>query len=158
MTFPIWRRSGASRRSILTHSETARFHPVENTFRAWLERLGAQVIEMNPAEHDRTVAFTSHLPQLLSTALSTTLEELPDGTARAVFGTGLLDMTRLALSEPELWLSILATNEAEVRSAIDAFSAVLAEIRTRLDSEDLRCIFAKANRFAAQIRQLKSSS
>jgi prephenate dehydrogenase len=138
---------------VLTRPEGAVSHPLEKIFRSWLERLGAQVIEMEAAEHDQIVAFTSHLPQLLSTALSTTLQEYSGNRASEVFGTGLLDMTRLALSEPELWLSILATNKEEVRSAIDAFSAVLSEIRTQLDSQELRYLFAKANRFAREIRR-----
>ena len=89
-------------------------------FRETLASMGARVMEMSPEEHDHTMAFTSHLPQLLSTALAATLAQDGDTTLSQVFGTGLLDMTRLALSSHELWNSILSTNKTQVSDAIDA--------------------------------------
>ena len=67
-----------------------------------------KVMEMTAEEHDATVALTSHLPQLISTALST-LSRRAEGKLhiQQVFGSGLLDMTRLALSPADLWASIL---------------------------------------------------
>ena len=61
------------------------------------------------------LAFTSHLPQLLSIALANTvLEELrpeaADGGYGSVpYGGGLRDMTSLAKSDPLMWRDILAT-------------------------------------------------
>ena len=67
-----------------------------------LAEIGAQVLEMSAEEHDHTLAYTSHLPQLLSTALAATLARDGDARLSQVYGTGLLDMTRLALSSAEL--------------------------------------------------------
>src|ERR1700758_1096001 len=79
-------------------------------FQHWLDLLGARTVVMSAEEHDNVVAFTSHLPQLLSTAISVTLAEQENLLVSEVFGPGLLDMTRLAMSSPEVWESVLDTN------------------------------------------------
>ncbi len=66
-------------------------------------------------EHDRVVALTSHLPQLASTALAAMLA---DTAQIQVSGSGLADMTRLALSSYDLWRDILATNSQAVDRAL----------------------------------------
>jgi len=48
---------------------TSREPELEN----WIDRIGARLVLLEPAEHDRQVAFVSHLPQLLSTALASVL-------------------------------------------------------------------------------------
>jgi prephenate dehydrogenase len=122
-------------------------------FRAWLRRIGAEPIDMSPEEHDRTVALTSHLPQLLSTALAQTLAKQDNKRLEAVFGQGLLDMTRLALSAPELWSSILLTNQEAINSAIDMFLESLLEVRNSIGTRDLPRFFRSAGRFSAKIRK-----
>ena len=62
----------------------------------WIGRIGARLVALDPEEHDRLVAMTSHLPQLASTALAEVLGTDP-GVAR-VSGPGAVDMTRLAFS------------------------------------------------------------
>ena len=49
--------------------------PRRAEFVDWIERIGAVPVILSPAEHDRVVAFTSHLPQLLSTALAAMVAE-----------------------------------------------------------------------------------
>lgn len=121
-------------------------------FQTWLHRIGAQVLYLSAAEHDRTVALTSHLPQILSTALALTLAKNSSSRSTQIFGPGLLDMTRLALSAPDLWMSILSTNQVEVSSAIDFFTKSLADLKAALSTPDLSSLFEAAARFAAEIR------
>ena len=61
----------------VTHAEPTLFsrHPYVLTSRDaelehWVERIGAHLVVMDPAEHDRLAAVVSHLPQLISTALA----------------------------------------------------------------------------------------
>jgi prephenate dehydrogenase len=124
-------------------------------FREWLSRIGANVLETSPQEHDSTVALTSHLPQLVSTALAATLAERNSETLQKIFGPGLMDMTRLALSTPELWASIFSTNKRQVLAALDAFVFSLEQTREAIESEDLSYIFNTAAQFAASIRNLR---
>ena len=124
------------------------------TFRAWLVRAGAELVDMSPEEHDTTVALTSHLPQLLSTALAQTLASEKNKSVEVVFGQGLLDMTRLALSEPELWSSILSTNRDAVNAAIDNFLGAVTELRNSIGTTDLSRLFHSARAFSGKIRKI----
>lgn len=130
----------------LQATETAR------TFRAWLERIGAQVYEMDAEEHDQTVAFTSHLPQLLSTALGATLARQHCAPLSQVFGPGLIDMTRLALSAPEVWMSVLGSNRDAVLRALQAYASTVADLESKLASGDLEGLFDAAADFSRSIR------
>ena len=135
---------------VLTDSES--MSPLLNEFKSWLTRMGAHLVSMQPAEHDCAVAFTSHLPQLLSTTLACTLETHHQQAFTKVFGPGLLDMTRLALSASDLWMSILETNKDEVLKAVDAFSQTLEQLRKELLSNKLDEVFASASAYAKQFR------
>ncbi|HEY1947145.1 MAG TPA: prephenate dehydrogenase/arogenate dehydrogenase family protein [Bryobacteraceae bacterium] len=129
--------------------------PATQEFRKWLARIGAHILETSPQEHDSTVALTSHLPQLVSTALAATLAERNSDTLQKIFGPGLMDMTRLALSAPELWTSIFSTNKVEVLAALDAFVVSLGQARQAIEADDLSYIFNTAAQFATTIRNLR---
>ena len=69
----------------------------------WIERIGAKPVLMGPDQHDLVVSFTSHLPQLASTALAATVgENLESPEDLEVAGPGLADTTRLAKSAYEI--------------------------------------------------------
>jgi prephenate dehydrogenase len=121
-------------------------------FRRWLKKFGANVIEMAPREHDAAVALTSHLPQLVSTALAAMLSERKNHNLEKVVGPGLLDMTRLAMSAPDLWLSILSTNKTEVLAALDDFEASVGRVREALNTSNLADLFRSGAAFASKIR------
>ena len=141
---------------VLTPSSAVDRNPWGSSFRAALSSIGSRIIEMSPQEHDHTLALTSHLPQLLSTALAATLARDGDGTLTQVFGTGLLDMTRLALSSPELWNSILLTNKKQVEEAVDALVQVLLGLKAHLGQSEMANTFEHAKAFAADLRKLSS--
>ncbi|MDQ2712508.1 MAG: prephenate dehydrogenase/arogenate dehydrogenase family protein [Acidobacteriota bacterium] len=126
--------------------------PASRDFRSWLPRIGANVIDLSAKEHDATVALTSHLPQILSTALALTLARKQSDYSSKVFGQGLLDMTRLAMSTPELWLSILNTNKEEVASALNAYSRTLSDLHNALGSDTLMELFEAGAGWAKQVR------
>ncbi len=120
---------------------------------SWIEKIGARLVVLSPAEHDRLVAAASHLPQLLSTALASTLEQMPDpAPIAAVAGPGLHDMTRLALSSHEIWKDILATNGDEIAAALLVIEARLSELRQSLESAETESAFASGRNFALRLR------
>jgi prephenate dehydrogenase len=122
-------------------------HPTARVFRKWLALFGAKEIILDPAQHDRLVAWGSHLPQLLSTALSSVLhDQAPD--AANIAGPGLMDMTRLALSSYDLWRDILETNAQSIGTALDAYINKLQQLRNNLESE-----FANGSSFAKSLRR-----
>lgn len=129
-------------------------NPLGATFRSWLERIGARLLEMTPEEHDAVVALTSHLPQLLSTTLALTLAANPSPHVAQVHGSGLRDMTRLAMSSPELWQSIVDTNQAEILHALDRFSERLQLVRNAVLAGDISTSFVLAHTFCRELRRV----
>jgi prephenate dehydrogenase len=125
--------------------------PLARELAAWIERIGACTIVLSPEEHDRIVAFTSHLPQLGSTALAAMLAERPEPKS-GVFGPALADSTRLALSSFDIWGDILATNKDAIREALRSYIATLEEFSQVLETESMRDHFERGSRFAGQLR------
>jgi len=95
----------------------------------FVRRLGAAPHVMDAAEHDRVLAFTSHLPQLVATALICTVGEGTGPSGLALSGPGLADSTRLAGSPYDIWRDICATNADNIRAALDALVAALDRVR-----------------------------
>lgn len=87
--------------------------------------VGARPVVMGADEHDRLVAYVSHLPQMVSSALMSVIGRAVASDGLQFSGPGLMDTTRLAGSAPALWLDILATNAEHVGAAIDALRAHL---------------------------------
>ncbi len=119
---------------------------VDHPLRRWIAAFGAREIILGAAEHDRLVAWSSHLPQLTSTALAAVLNDRAKDAAKLA-GPGLFDTTRLAMSSYDLWRDILDTNQTEVSLAVDAYIEKLVELRAHLASE-----FANGCEFARTLR------
>ncbi len=133
------------------HSEAELQTPQARDFLAWIGKIGAIPVILNPSEHDKVVAFTSHLPQLASTGLATLLEGRLEPKS-GVFGPALLDSTRLALSSFEIWGDILATNRDSIRIALRSYIAQLEEFSQSLDAGPMEEHFRRAAKFASQLR------
>lgn len=103
---------------------------------AWLwEQVGADAVRYADAErHDAAMAWTSHLPQLASTALAAALAAA--GVPAAAGGTGLRDATRLAASPPGLWRELLAAAPPETDAALAALEAAIGGLRAALAAGD----------------------
>lgn len=94
---------------------------------------GSYAIEMSPDEHDRAVALVSHAPQLVSSVLAAQLVEAQDEHVR-VAGQGLRDMTRIAGSDPVLWVDILGANPEPVARVLRQLIAGLEDALARVES------------------------
>jgi prephenate dehydrogenase len=81
--------------------------------RALATDLGAVVSQFTAEEHDGAVALVSHLPQVMSSLLATRLQDTPLH-ALSLAGNGLRDTTRIAASDPTLWVQILGANAGKV--------------------------------------------
>ncbi len=123
-------------------------------FLGWVKRIGAVSVVLAPEEHDRAVAYTSHLPQLLSTALATTLATRFGFDRPHVAGPALDDALRLAASSYDIWGDIVTTNRAAIDAALGDFLAELTNLRASLGSGRTREAFETANRVAGASRPL----
>lgn len=99
---------------------------------------GGVLQRVDAETHDRAVALTSHLPQLLSTALAAHLD---DHDVLDFAGSGLRDFLRLAGSGAEMWGPIVDSNREEIAPHADAVADL---VRSMLSGD--RDAFAKAQR------------
>ena len=95
-------------------------------------RAGVEVLD--GAAHDEQMAWRSHLPHVLSTALARTLREA--GIQRSALGPGGRDMTRLAGGTPSMWMSIVEDNDVALIGALEAYERQLRLLREALTNHD----------------------
>ena len=140
---------------VLTPDEPAELEtPAAAVFRGWLEKIGAHLVVLDSERHDRLVALTSHLAQLASTALASTVaDSVTSGQELRVAGPGLSDMTRLALSSYELWRDILATNSEHIDRALALYIQKLEHMRENLRTRQLQNEFASGAHLASRLRR-----
>lgn len=140
---------------VLTPDEPAELEtPAARAFVDWLDRIGARLVVLDCDEHDRVVAFTSHLAQLASTALASSVgENLSEERHLRVAGPGLRGMTRLALSSYDLWRDILATNAEQIDRALSRYVQKMEYIRDNLRTRQLQNEFARGADLAARLRK-----
>jgi len=81
--------------------------------------LGATPIEMTPDEHDAGVALVSHVPQVVASLMASRLADAPDSSLDLA-GQGVRDVTRIAASDPALWVQILGANASRVVEVLRA--------------------------------------
>lgn len=86
---------------------------------------GAMPVEVDAAEHDRAVALVSHGPHVVSAAVAARLTGADD-VALGLSGQGVRDVTRIAASDPRLWIGILSANAEPVADVLEAVATDLA--------------------------------
>jgi prephenate dehydrogenase len=118
-------------------------------WREWVAAMGSKTLDLEPARHDELVAWVSHLPQFVATALSALLEEeVGDAPElKDVGGRALSEMTRLGASPYSMWRDIAYTNTEAVQATLLALEQRLAHLRENLRTPELREEFEQANRF-----------
>lgn len=113
--------------------------------------LGAQPQVWDSREHDRVLALTSHLPQMVSVALALAASRQWRKRNRAILhGPAFAEMTRLALSDYRMWLDIARTNRAELDSALAAFIQALSGLRASIKRGGFSAEFRIAKHFRAK--------
>jgi len=86
---------------------------------------GAEPLTVDAIEHDEAVALVSHGPHVVSAAMAARLAQA-SGTALGLAGQGVRDVTRIAASDPALWIGILTANAGPVADVLDAVAQDLA--------------------------------
>jgi len=94
--------------------------------------LGSTPIRMSAQEHDHAVALISHTPQIISSLLAAQLSVAADKDL-SLSGQGLRDTTRIAASDPSLWLQILSANSSELLPVLKAFDKDLEQVISALE-------------------------
>jgi prephenate dehydrogenase len=115
---------------------------------AFVRALGAEPRLIGVEEHDRLLAFLSHLPQITVSALMQVVGDAVGVDGLALAGRGLADTTRLASSPADIWKDIAATNADQIGPALETLIEVLQGLRRDLPVGDqLTEVFSMANRW-----------
>jgi len=102
------------------------------TVSRWWQAVGARVTRMDSAEHDATLALTSHLPHLVAFAYLQNVESHHLAHAAG----GFRDFSRIGASDPAMWAPIFTLNRAALLGALDDLEAQLERFRTLLAVND----------------------
>ncbi|MGA7614539.1 MAG: prephenate dehydrogenase/arogenate dehydrogenase family protein [Thermoanaerobaculia bacterium] len=108
---------------------------------------GAVAVRVDPVEHDRAIALTSHLPQLVSTALASLIEREGDRLDPFI-GTGLRTLLRLAGSSHGVWAPVLEANREEIERAASLLEETMREMLDEGSEEE----FAAAQKLFAKLQ------
>ncbi len=98
------------------------------------EDLGCRIVVMDSREHDLMVAFTSHLPHAISSALACTFsEKLRNAdSVNEIAGPSFRDMTRIAGASAVMWAQIYGENKENVLYALDSFEKKLKKFKNHV--------------------------
>ena len=113
----------------------------------FVRHLGAEPCRLTPAEHDRLMAYVSHLPQLAVSALMHVVGEKVGHDGLLLAGNGLRDSTRLASSPAGTWRDIAATNAPAINVALDDLIAALKRLKQDGSGDELTRLFDSAGRW-----------
>jgi prephenate dehydrogenase len=123
--------------------------PIQEEFTQLLTTIGARIVVLDPERHDLLCAWISHLPQMVSTALTSVLhEELGDDeTVMRIGGRALREMTRIGHSPYSMWRDVAMTNSENIEDVMLRFEQQMTHLRENLKGPGLREMFERANRF-----------
>lgn len=135
------------KRVILTPLPDTRPEAVWRVEELW-RALGAKVSRMEPAHHDEVLAATSHLPHVLAFVLTEMLGRKDEQQEIFQYAAGgFRDFTRIASSDPKMWLDICLANGREIVPLIEQYREALrraADLIANRSADELLALFAHA--------------
>lgn len=100
-------------------------------------RLGAKPVAVSPGKHDSLVARLSHVPQLTASALVDLAAGAGDREALlGLAAGGFRDVTRIAASNPDLWVTILRSNKPSILDALGTLNRKLTSVAGAIERDD----------------------
>ena len=129
---------------VVTPTETTDSAVVKGVGELWAA-LGARVVVLDPATHDRAVAAISHLPHLVVDALVAAVVDM-DPRFLEVAARGFKDTTRIAASDPTVWREIFQQNHEALGEALGVFRRALDRLESLLASGDAGAVEAALER------------
>ena len=102
------------------------------------EMLGMKIEFMNAEHHDRVLAMTSHIPQLIAYSIVATTAELEENIKEEIIkysAAGFRDFTRLAGSDPIMWRDVYILNKDSVLEMLGRFTEDLTSLQKAIRNE-----------------------
>lgn len=110
-----------------------------------LEAINMKLRFMDPAEHDKHLAYVSHLSHISSFMLGkTVLDKMEDD--KNIFdmaGSGFASTVRLAKSSPAMWVPIIMENEGNILEALNGYILNLMELKKKIMEKDREGIYGE---------------
>lgn len=106
-------------------------------------RLGMRIRYMDPASHDKHIAYVSHLSHISSFMLGKTVIQ-KEKNERDIFdmaGSGFASTVRLAKSSPAMWTPIFKDNKKNVIETLEEYIANLTQFKELMKSDDFEQIY-----------------
>ncbi|HLN15729.1 MAG TPA: prephenate dehydrogenase/arogenate dehydrogenase family protein [Acidimicrobiales bacterium] len=140
---------------VLTPTETTDA-PAFARVQAVAQSLGADVIALSPADHDRMVAVVSHVPHLVAATLMNAASSGAerDAALLRLAAGGFRDMTRVSAGHPGIWPDICADNSVAIVRAMDRLLEDLRAVRDEVAGGDRARLLAMLDRASAARRAL----
>jgi len=121
-----------------------------------LRDIGANVVAVSSADHDRLVALASHVPHLVAGALMNQAADAAreDAVLLQLAAGGFRDMTRIAAGDPAIWPDVLFENSDAVTSGLRALEERLGSLRSAVANRDRAALEASLTSASTARRQL----
>jgi prephenate dehydrogenase len=137
---------------VVTPGESNAPAAVKSVSELWTA-VGARVVTLPPAAHDRAVAAISHLPHVVAWALVDAVARF-EPEAFAVAARGFKDTTRIAAADPDMWRDILLGNRDAVLASVAAFRTALDDLERLVAEGDGAALIALLTRVKAAREKL----
>lgn len=115
------------------------------------QMLGMTILYMTAEDHDKHIAYVSHLTHVIAYALSITVQEIEKDEERIfdMAGSGFASTVRIAKSSSQMWTPIFRQNSAYLINSIDKYIDVLNQFKTLIaenKTEELYSLISDANK------------
>lgn len=108
-----------------------------NTVMALWQNLGATVSVMSSDKHDEILSLTSHLPHLLSYALTYQLVKDDENLNMFRYAAGgFRDFSRISASSPVMWHDIFLANKQAVLQGLENYQAILNQLKADIENDN----------------------
>ena len=142
-----------NRVSVISPHENNMSEDIDKVINFW-NKLGSKTKILSAKEHDTIFAKTSHLPHVISYALTESLFNKLNEKTFEFSGGSLEDYTRIASSDPIMWKDILISNHNNLLDSIKDFEKSLKKLKGLIESKDEEGLIE----FLSKIKSLRDSS
>jgi len=107
-----------------------------------IKSLGMSIKTMNSKEHDKHIAYVSHLSHISSFMLGKTVMDKEDDE-HAIYnmaGSGFESTVRLAKSSPEMWSSIFVENKKNIIESLDEYISNINNFKKLIEGSDQKTL------------------
>ncbi|MDG1728462.1 MAG: prephenate dehydrogenase [Algibacter sp.] len=128
--------------NIICEVEKTTFKLQEKALKLFTD-IGMRIRYMNPVDHDKHIAYVSHLSHISAFMLGKTVIE-KERNERDIFdmaGSGFASTVRLAKSSPEMWTPIFKQNKANVVETLEEYISNLTHFKELMKNDNFDAIF-----------------